>query len=139
MLQERKHFVRFTITLFDIIILILAYWTSLLIRAKLPFPGGKFADWYLPYYLKIFPIFLITFSSTMILNNSTLNKFPVDKYNFYLKSIISFMIALAIYIVILYYLKLFNQSRLAILFFGILSTILMILNRELISKNLSKL
>ncbi len=135
MIQEKKHFIKFTITLFDIIILILTYWLAVIIRAKLSSPAGEMTEWYLPYYIKIFPIFLFTFSIIIFFNNSTLQKFPVDKYNFYFRTTLSFIIAMAIYIVILYYFKLFNQSRTALLIFGTLSLTLMILNREVISKS----
>jgi exopolysaccharide biosynthesis polyprenyl glycosylphosphotransferase len=135
MIQEKKHFIKFTITLFDITILIFTYWLAVIIRAKLPSPIREMTEWYLPYYTRIFPIFLVTFSSIIFFNNTTLQKFPVDKYNFYLRTIFSFITALAIYIVILYYFKLFNQSRVALLLFVIISIMLMILNRELISKS----
>jgi len=135
MIQEKKHFIRFTITLFDIIILIFTYWLAVLIRAKLPPISNEFTEWYFPYYIRIFPIFLATFSPIILLNNLSLQKFPVDKYNFYLRTIISFLVAIGISIAILYYFKLFNQSRVALLIFGLLSVILLILNRELISKS----
>jgi exopolysaccharide biosynthesis polyprenyl glycosylphosphotransferase len=135
MIQEKKHFIRFTITLFDIIILIFTYWFAVTLRAIMPSASSESMEWYFPYYLKIFPIFLVTFSSIFLLNNLTLQKFPVDKYNFYLKTIISLLVAIGISIAILYYFKLFNQSRVALLIFGLLSVVLLILNRELISKS----
>jgi exopolysaccharide biosynthesis polyprenyl glycosylphosphotransferase len=135
MIQEKKHFIRFTITLFDIIILIFTYWLAVLIRAKLPPISNELTEWYFPYYIRIFPIFLATFSPIILLNNLTLQKFPVDKYNFYLRTIISFLVAIGISIAILYYFKLFNQSRVALLIFGLLSVVLLILNRALISKS----
>jgi len=135
MIQEKKHYIRFTITLFDIIILIFAYWLTVIIRAKIPSSTIQSTEWYLSYYIRIFPIFLITFAPTVYLNNLALQNFPVDKYNFYFRTTLSFLTAIAIYIVILYYFKLFNQSRAALLFFGLFSETLMILNRELISKS----
>jgi exopolysaccharide biosynthesis polyprenyl glycosylphosphotransferase len=135
MIQEKKHFIRFTITLFDIIILIITYWLAVALRAFIPSASNGFMEWYLPYYLRIFPIFLATFSPIILLNNLTLQKFPVDKYNFYLRTTISFLIAIGISIAILYYFRLFNQSRVALLIFGLLSVFFLILNRELISKN----
>ena len=135
MIQEKKHFIRFTITLFDIIILIFTYWLAVAIRAIIPSASNEIMEWYFSYYLRIFPIFLVTFSPIILLNNLTLQKFPVDKYNFYLRTVISILVAIGISIAILYYFKLFNQSRVALLIFGLLSTILLILNRELISKS----
>ncbi len=135
MIQEKKHFIRFTITLFDIIILIFSYWLAVTLRAIIPSTSNEIMEWYFPYYLRIFPIFLITFSPIILLNNLTLQKFPVDKYNFYLRTIISLLVAIGISIAILYYSKLFNQSRVALLIFGLLSIFLLILNRELISKS----
>lgn len=135
MIQEKKHFIRFTITLFDIIILIFTYWLVVTLRAIIPSPSNETIAWYLSYYLKIFPIFLLTFSPIILINNLTLQKFPVDKYNFYLRTIISILVAIGISIAILYYFKLFNQSRLALLIFGLVSATLLILNRELISKS----
>lgn len=135
MIQEKKHFIRFTITLFDIIILIFTYWLAVSIRAVIFSPPKEMMEWYFPYYLRIFPVFLLTFSPIILINNLTLQKFPVDKYNFYLRTTISFLVAIGISIAILYYFKLFNQSRIALLIFGLLSVILLILNRELISKS----
>jgi exopolysaccharide biosynthesis polyprenyl glycosylphosphotransferase len=135
MIQEKKHFIRFTVTLFDIIILIFTYWFAVVIRAVIPPISPEIADWYFPYYFRIFPIFLVTFSPIILFNNLTLQKFPVDKYNFYLRTIISFLVAIGISIAILYYFKLFNQSRVSLLIFGLLSVFLLILNRELISKS----
>ena len=135
MIQEKKHFIRFTVTLFDIIILIFTYWLAVTLRAILPPASNEIMEWYFPYYLRIFPIFLLTFSPIILLNNLTLQKFPVDKYNFYLRTTISLLVAIGISIAILYYFKLFNQSRIALLIFGLLSVVLLILNRELISKS----
>ena len=138
MIQEKKHFIRSTITLFDIIILIFSYWLAVALRAIIPSTSNEIMDWYFSYYLQIFPIFLVTFSPIILINNLTLQKFPVDKYNFYLRTIISILIAIGISIAILYYFKLFNQSRVALLIFGLLSIFLLILNRELISKRYKK-
>jgi exopolysaccharide biosynthesis polyprenyl glycosylphosphotransferase len=135
MIQERKNYVRLTITLFDIFILIFTYWLTVLIRAKLPPSVTNLEEWYLSYYIRIFPIFLITFLPIMFINNLTLQKFPVDKYSFYLKTTISFLSGIAIYIVALYYFKLFNQSRTALAIFAVFSIMLMILSRDLISKS----
>lgn len=135
MIQERKNYVRLTITLFDVIILILTYWLTVIIRAKMPAPNIKIEEWYISYYIQIFPLFLIIFSPVMFINNLTLKKFPVDKYSFYFKTVLSFLSGIAIYIVALYYFKLFNQSRSALVIFAILSIILMILSRETISKS----
>ena len=135
MIQEKKHFLRFTITLFDIIILVFAYWTAVAIRALIPSMSNEILDWYFPYYLRIFPIFLATFSPLIFLNNLTLRRFPVDKYNFYLRTVIFFLIAIGIFIGVLYYFKLYNQSRIALLIFSLLSITLLILDRELISKS----
>jgi len=135
MIQERKNYTRLTITLFDVIILIFTYWLTVIIRAKMPTPVVKIEEWYLSYYIQIFPIFLITFLPVMFINNLTLQKFPVDKYSFYLKTVLSFLSGIAIYIVALYYFKLFNQSRAALVIFSLLSIILMIFSREIISKS----
>jgi len=135
MIQERKKYIRFTITLFDTIILIFTYWLTVLIRAKMPTPVVKIEEWYLSYYIQIFPIFLMTFLPVMFINNLTLQKFPVDKYSFYLKTVLSFLSGIAIYIVALYYFKLFNQSRAALIIFALFSIILMIFSREIISKS----
>ncbi len=135
MIQEKKHYIRFTITLLDTLILILCYWLTVFIRSKIAIPIEKFGEWYFTYYIQIFPIFIITFLPIMFINNLTLQKFPIDKYRFYLKTIFSFLIAISIYIVLLYYFKLFNQSRIVLLIFGFLSIILMISVRELISRN----
>lgn len=135
MIQEKKHFLRFTITLFDIIILIFTYWLAVATRALIPASSNEILDWYFPYYLRIFPIFLATFCPIIFLNNLILRRFPVDKYNFYLRTTISFLIAIGIFIGVLYYFKLYNQSRVALLIFSLLSVILLILNRELISRS----
>jgi len=135
MIQEKKHFLRFTITLLDIIILISTYWLAVAIRAAIASFSNEVIKWYFSYYLKIFPIFLVTFCPVIFINNLTLKKFPLDKYNFYLKTITSFFVAIGISIGILYYFKLFNQSRIALLIFGLLSVILLILNRERVSKS----
>jgi len=135
MIQERKKYIRFTITLFDTIILIFTYWLTVIIRAKMPTPVVKIEEWYLSYYIQIFPVFLMTFLPVMFINNLTLQKFPVDKYSFYLKTVLSFLSGIAIYIVALYYFKLFNQSRAALIIFALLSIILMIFSREIISKS----
>ena len=135
MIQERKKYIRFTITLFDTIILIFTYWLTVIIRAKMPTPVVKIEEWYLSYYIQIFPIFLMTFLPVMFINNLTLQKFPVDKYSFYLKTVLSFLSGIAIYIVALYYFKLFNQSRAALIIFALFSIILMIFSREIISKS----
>ena len=135
MIQERKNYVRLTITLFDIIILIFTYWLTVIIRAKIPALNVKIEEWYISYYIQIFPLFLIIFSPVMFINNLTLKKFPVDKYSFYLKTVLSFLSGIAIYIVSLYYFKLFNQSRSALVIFAVFSIILMILSRETISKS----
>ena len=135
MIQERKKYIRFTITLFDTIILIFTYWLTVIIRAKMPTPITNMEEWYLSYYIQIFPIFLMTFLPVMFINNLTLQKFPVDKYSFYLKTVLSFLSGIAIYIVALYYFKLFNQSRAALVILTLLSIMLMILARETISKS----
>ena len=135
MIQEKKHFIRFTITLFDIIILIFTYWLAVTMRAVIFSVPDQLMEWYFPYYLRIFPIFLLTFSPIILLNNLTLQKFPVDKYNFYLRTTFSLLVAIGVSIAILYYFKLFNQSRIALLIFGLFSVVLLILNRELISKS----
>jgi exopolysaccharide biosynthesis polyprenyl glycosylphosphotransferase len=135
MIQERKKYIRFTITLFDTIILIFTYWLTVIIRAKMPTPVTNIEEWYISYYIQIFPIFLITFLPVMFINNLTLQKFPVDKYSFYLKTVLSFLLGIAIYIVALYYFKLFNQSRAALVILTFLSIMLMIFAREIISKN----
>ncbi len=135
MIQERKKYIRFTITLFDTIILIFTYWLTVIIRAKMPTPVVKIEEWYLSYYIQIFPVFLMTFLPVMFINNLTLQKFPVDKYSFYLKTVLSFLSGIAIYIVALYYFKLFNQSRAALIIFALLSIFLMIFSREIISKS----
>jgi len=135
MIQEKKHFTRFAITLFDIIILILTYWLAVVIRALIPPGFNEFLEWYFPYYLRIFPIFLVTFFPVIFLNNLTLQKFPVDKYNFYLRTTISFFVAVGISIGVLYYFKIFNQSRISLLIFSLLSITFLILNREMISRS----
>ncbi|MEO0292634.1 MAG: sugar transferase [candidate division WOR-3 bacterium] len=135
MIQERKHFLRFTITFSDIIILIVTYWIAVFTRALFPTYGEiPEWEWYLNYYLRIFPIFLLTFPPAIAFNNLTLDRFPLDKHNFYLKTIFSFLLTIAVYIVVLYYFKLFNQSRIALLVFCVLGITLLIINRELISK-----
>jgi exopolysaccharide biosynthesis polyprenyl glycosylphosphotransferase len=135
MIQEKKHFTRFTITLFDIIILIFTYWLAVVMRAIMPTSSNDILEWYFPYYLKLFPIFLATFSPIIFLNNLSLRNFPVDKYNFYLRTIISFLVAIGISIGILYYFRLFNQSRVALLIFSLLSIIFLVLERELLSRS----
>jgi len=135
MIQEKKHFLRLTVTLFDIIILIFSYWLAVAARALIPSSSDEIMNWYFPYYLRIFPIFLATFFPVVFLNNLILRRFPVDKYNFYLRTIISFLIGIGIFIGVLYYLKLYNQSRVALLIFSLLSVTLLILNRELISRS----
>ena len=135
MIQQKKAFSRWIITLADIGIIILAYWLAVLIRAGLLMLSESVEiGWYLSYYVKIFPFFLITFIPIIILNNSSLQYFPVDKYKFYTRTISSLVIALLISTTLLYYFKLFTQSRIALFLFFIISTISMLLLREFISR-----
>jgi len=135
MIQQRKSFNRWLITLIDILIIIFIYWLAVLIRSFLPPLSSQFEEWYFPYYVNIFPVFLITFIPIIILNNSILETFPVDKYKYYTRTIISLFIAVLISISLLFYFKLFNQSRIALFIFFIISALLMLLSREFISKN----
>jgi len=135
MIQQRKSFNRWLITLIDILIIIFIYWLAVLIRSFLPPLSYQFEEWYFPYYVNIFPVFLVTFIPIIILNNSILETFPVDKYKYYTRTIISLFIAVLISISLLFFFKLFNQSRIALFIFFIISAFLMLLSREFISKN----
>ncbi len=135
MIQQRKSFNRWLITLIDILIIIFIYWLAVLIRSFLPPLSSQFEEWYFPYYVNIFPVFLITFIPIIILNNSILETFPVNKYKYYTRTIISLFIAVLISISLLFFFKLFNQSRIALFIFFIISAFLMLFSREFISKN----
>ncbi len=135
MIQQRKNFNRWLITLVDILIIVFTYWLAVLIRSSFSALSYQIEKWYLPYYISIFPVFLVTFIPVIILNNSTLESFPVDKYKFYTRTIISLLIGVLISIALLFYFKMFNQSRVALFLFFIMSATLMLLSREFISKN----
>ncbi len=135
MIQQRKHFIRWLITLIDILIIIFTYWLAVFLRALLPPSSGQLANWYIPYYIKIFPIFLLTFAPIMIMNNSILQAFPVDKHKFYIRTISFLFLAVLISIAFLYYFKLFQQSRVALFIFFVISAVFMMLTREYISNN----
>ncbi|MCK4225839.1 sugar transferase [candidate division WOR-3 bacterium] len=135
MIQQRKSFSRWLITFIDILIIIFTYWLAVLIRIYFDPSYSQMANWYFPLYIRIFPLFLVTFIPIMVFNNSVLETFPVDKYRFYTRSITSLFTALLISIALLFYFKLFNQSRIALSLFFIMSGIFMLLSREFISKN----
>jgi exopolysaccharide biosynthesis polyprenyl glycosylphosphotransferase len=105
------------------------------VRSYITSLTAQIEEWYLSYYINIFPIFLITFIPVIILNNSALENFPVDKYKFYTRTILSLIITVLISIAILFYFRSLKQSRLAILIFFVTSSTLMLILREIISNN----
>ncbi|MCK4322128.1 sugar transferase [candidate division WOR-3 bacterium] len=135
MIQQRQSFNRWLITLFDILIIIFTYWLAVFLRSYIQASFYQVEEWYFSYYISVFPVFLITFIPVIILNNSVLETFPVNKYKFYTRTIISLFIAVLISIALLFYFKLFKQSRVVIFIFFVMSAFLMSLSRELISKN----
>lgn len=135
MIQQRKSFNKWLITLYDIFIIIFTYWLAVFVRSYITTLTTHIEEWYLSYYISIFPIFVITFTPIIILNNSALENFPVDKYKFYTRTILSLVITVLISIALLFYFRSLKQSRLAILIFFVTSSFLMLFLREIISNN----
>lgn len=134
MIQQKKTFTLWLITLLDIITVVTSYWFAIIIRGLFE-TSANLPPFYIPgFYSEIFPVFLITFIPIIYINNSYLKEFPVNKYKYYTRTIISIFVATLIAVVLLYYFKLFNQSRIALIIFFIISIILLILSREIISK-----
>ncbi|MCK4572177.1 hypothetical protein KAT89_04580, partial [candidate division WOR-3 bacterium] len=121
MIQQRQSFNRWLITLFDILIIIFTYWFAVFLRSYIQVSFYQVEEWYFSYYISVFPVFLITFIPVIILNNSVLEAFPVNKYKFYTRTIISLFIAVLISIALLFYFKLFKQSRVVIFIFFVMS------------------
>lgn len=135
MIHIRKFSGKFYITFLDLIVIISAYFLSFYLR------GIFDRDLILSITKGLYslPFVVVIFVATMYFNNLKLSEFNTSKKDYIFRTFSNFCIGFFVTVFILFYLKMFTYSRMALFLFFILSTIFLIFYRIIVFKFLKSL
>uniref|UniRef100_A0A7C4Y5S0 Sugar transferase n=1 Tax=candidate division WOR-3 bacterium TaxID=2052148 RepID=A0A7C4Y5S0_UNCW3 len=130
MVQGRRFSGKMNITFIDIFIVIFSYFVAFFIRGILD------NDPYLSLTKALYsiPFVFVIFALTMYINNLILSGFNINKARYIFRTFSNFCLGFFITIFILFYLKMFTYSRLALFIFFIISITLLLFERLIIFK-----
>jgi len=132
-MHQRKVFSVWTITLLDVFLILISYYISHLTRWLIT-PDISFSEFNIYRFFRGLPIIFFVYIFAFYNNNLKLAEFPLAKTEYYIRTVITLVIGLLVSIGFLYYFKLFTQSRIALVIFTIISSVILILEREIIAR-----
>ncbi len=135
MISIRRFSGKIYITFIDIMLIIIAYFLSFYLRGIF----DKDLSLSITKAVYSLPLVIVVFIVAMYINNLKLSEFNISKRSYLLGTFSNFCIGFFFTVFILFYLKMFTYSRLALLLFFIFSNLLLISMRLIIFKIFQKL